>query len=68
MSDQQGYEAIAPQYARRDERLLEPKEGPAAQKKVLDVLATALERSGKEAEAKEVAAHIKKLNFRVMSW
>ncbi len=65
LTDQKGFESIALQYARRAERLVEPKEGPAAQKKVLDVLATALERSGKEAEAKEVAARIKKLDFRI---
>jgi hypothetical protein len=65
LSDQKGYEAIALQYARRAERLLEPKEPHSAQKKILEVLASALEKSGKEAEAKEIAAKLKKLDFRV---
>jgi hypothetical protein len=65
LNDQKGYEAIALQYARRAERLLEPKEPPSAQKKILEVLATALEKSGKDAEAKEIAARLKKLDFRV---
>jgi hypothetical protein len=65
LTEQKGFEAIALQYARRAERLLEPKEPPAVQKKILEVLAAALERSGKEADAKEIAARLKKLDFRV---
>lgn len=63
--DQKGFESIALQYARRAERLLEGKEPPAAQKKVLSVLAAALEKTGKADEAKETLAKIKKLDFRI---
>jgi hypothetical protein len=62
---QKGFEAVALQYARRAERMLEPKEDPAAQKRVLSVLAAALEKAGKEADAKEVNARIAKLDFRI---
>jgi hypothetical protein len=65
LSDQKGYEKVALEYARRAERQLEPKEGPTAQKKILEVLATALEKTGKETDAKEIAARIKKLDLRV---
>jgi hypothetical protein len=65
LNQQKGFEKIALQYAQRAERALEPKTPPAAQKKVLDALADALEKAGKEEDAKEVRARIKKLDFRV---
>jgi hypothetical protein len=65
LTAEKGLEAVALQYARRAERMLEPKEEPAIQKRVLTVLAAALEASGKEADAKEVAARIAKLDFRI---
>jgi hypothetical protein len=65
LSEQEGYEKVALQYAQRAERALEPKEPPAAQKKVLDVYALALEKAGKADQAKEVLARVKKLDFRI---
>src|SRR5207253_2236143 len=65
LADEKGYEAIALQYARRAERLLEGKEPPTAKKKVLSVLAAALEKAGKADEAKEALAKVKKLDFRI---
>jgi hypothetical protein len=63
--EQKGFEAIALQYARRAERLLDQKESPRVQKRVLETLATALEKAGREADAKEVNARILKLDFRL---
>lgn len=63
LGEEKGYEAIALQYARRAERLLEPKESPQAQKRVLDVLAGVLERAGKDKDAKEIQDRLAKLNF-----
>jgi hypothetical protein len=63
--EEKGYEAVALQYARRAERLLEKKDPPGEQKEVLDVLAAALEKAGKGPEAALVSARIKKLDFSI---
>jgi hypothetical protein len=65
LSEEKGFESIALQYARRAERILEPKEPPSAQKKVLDVLAAVLEKTGRDKEAKDVQARLAKLDFRL---
>lgn len=65
LTEEKGYEAIALQYARRAERLLDPKETPVAQKRVLDVLAGVLEKAGKEKDVQEIQAQLAKLDFRV---
>ncbi len=62
---QKGYEAIALTYARQAERMIEPGDGAAYRKKVLEVLHQALEKSGKADEAKEVAARMDKLDFTI---
>jgi hypothetical protein len=63
--EQKGFEAIGLQYARRAERLLEPKESAVAQKRVLDVLAGVLEKAGKEKDVTEVQQRLAKLDFRI---
>jgi len=65
LSEEKEFAAIALQYARRAERGLDPKEPPTAQKRVLETLAAALERAGKNDEAKETLARLKKLDFRI---
>ncbi len=65
LADEKGYEKIALNYAQRAERMLDAKESPAAQKKVLEVLAALLNKAGKDDEAKDVLVRIKKLDFRV---
>ena len=65
LGEQKGFEAVALQYARRAERLLDEKEGPAAQKRVLSVLADVLEAAGKTEDAKMVRARALKLDFRI---
>jgi hypothetical protein len=65
LTEEKGYEAIAVQYAQRAARMLEPKEPPTNQKRVLDVLAAALEKAGKEKEAKEIQVQLAKLDFRI---
>lgn len=60
-----GYDAIVLQYARQAERLLENKDDARTKKKVLQVLATALEKAGKTEDAKEVKARIAKLDFSI---
>jgi hypothetical protein len=65
VGEQKGYEAVALTYARQAERMLEPGDRPLQRKQVLDVLAQALEKSGKTDEAKEVAARIDKLDFTI---
>ncbi|MFO0930030.1 MAG: hypothetical protein U0736_23900 [Gemmataceae bacterium] len=63
--DQKGSEAIALQYARRAEGLLEDREPASTHKRVLEVLAAALEKAGKADEAKRVQARLSKLDFRI---
>ncbi|MFO0845029.1 MAG: hypothetical protein U0797_22005 [Gemmataceae bacterium] len=65
LTEEKGHENTALQYARRAERLLDPKEPPAAQKRVLDVLVGVLEKAGKEAEVKDAQAKLAKLDFRI---
>lgn len=65
LTEQQGAEAIALQYARRAEGLLEERESASTQKRVLTVLAAALEKAGKADEAKKVEARLAKLDFRI---
>ncbi|MGL4550751.1 MAG: hypothetical protein ACRC33_06150, partial [Gemmataceae bacterium] len=62
LSDEKELAAIALQYARRAERTLDGKEPPAVQKRVFTALAGALEKSGKEDEAKELQAKLKILS------
>jgi hypothetical protein len=63
LGEQKEFAPIALQYARQAERLLDPKERAGRQKRVLEVLAAALARAGKDADAREVEARIKKLDF-----
>jgi hypothetical protein len=65
LNEQKGYEPIALTYARQADRMLEAADRPSHRKRVLDVLAQALEKSGKAAEAKEVLARIDKLDFTI---
>jgi hypothetical protein len=65
LGQQTGYETVALQYARQAERMLDPKERPTVQKRVLDVLASALTKAGKTDDAKEVEARLKKLDFKI---
>jgi hypothetical protein len=65
LSRQKEYAPIALEYARRAERLLEPTDRPARQKRALESLAQALANSGKADEAKEVEARIKKLDLSI---
>jgi hypothetical protein len=62
LSQQEGYAGIALAYAQRAERLLEPKDSTATKKRVLTVLARALEKSGKADDAKEIQARVAKLD------
>jgi len=61
LNEQDGMAAVALPYARRAERLLSPKDRPTVRKRALTLLAAALERAGKEDEAREVTARVKKL-------
>jgi hypothetical protein len=65
LADEKGFETIGLQYAQRAERMLDDKETPLAQKKVLEVLANSLEKAGKKADALLVQARLKKLDFRI---
>jgi hypothetical protein len=65
LNDQKGYEPIALTYARQAERMLEPGDGALQRKKVLELLAQALEKSGKADESKEVTARLDKLDFSI---
>lgn len=65
LAEQEGYEGIAVGYAKRAERLVDPKEHPLAQKKVLDVLIAALKKSGGDKEATLVQGRLAKLDFRI---
>jgi hypothetical protein len=56
------YADVGVEYARRAEKQLTPKDRPQAQKRVLELLATALEKAGKKDEAKEVNERIKKID------
>lgn len=61
LADDAAFADVALNYARRAERTLDPKEKGAAQRRVLQALATALAKTGKADEAKEVEARLKKI-------
>jgi len=64
LSQQEGFANVALSYARRAETLLdEAKDAPLVKKKVLSALATALEKTGKADEAKEVQARNNKIPY-----
>ena len=65
LADQKGYEALALEYARRAERMLEPTDSLAFQKRVLDAVIVAAEKAGKADEAKRAQAALAKLDFSV---
>ena len=55
------YSGIALEYARRAERMLDPKDDEATQARVLDLLVAALRKNNKAEEAKELEARLDKL-------
>jgi hypothetical protein len=61
LSEQDGYGDVAVNLARRAERGLDPKAKPAQVKHVLEVLAAALKKAGKDADAKEVEGRLANL-------
>jgi hypothetical protein len=61
LSRQDAYAAIAVEYGRRTERLLEPTDDASLQIRVLESLVTALRKSNKAEEAKEFEARLDKL-------
>ncbi len=63
LADQEPFASVAVTYARQAERLLEPNAPGRTQKDVLDVLAKALDKSGKADDAKEVKERIKKIDL-----
>ena len=63
LTEQEGLAPVALEYARRAERLLEPKDKPNIQMQVLDVLAEALKKAGKADEAKEIESRISKIEL-----
>jgi hypothetical protein len=65
LNEQKGFESVALTYARQAERMLQDGDRPAFHKRVLDALATALTRAGKEAEAKEIRGRVAKLDFSI---
>ncbi|MBI1917337.1 MAG: DUF1223 domain-containing protein [Planctomycetes bacterium] len=67
LNEQDGMANVTLPYARRAERLLNQKDRPNVRKRALDLLAAALERAGKEDEAREVSARAKKIDFTVSS-
>lgn len=54
LAGQEGYSGVALLYARHAERLMEDKDVPSEKRKILTVLANALEKAGKKEESKEV--------------
>jgi hypothetical protein len=62
LSDQEGYGDVAVNFARRAERGLDPKAKLSQQKRVLDVLASALKKAGKADDAKAVEERVTKLS------
>ncbi len=65
LNDQDGMAQVALPYARRAERLMTPKDRLPVQQKTLELLAAALDRAGKGAEAKEVQTRLGKLDLSV---
>ena len=62
---QEGFGDIALTYARRAEKLLDPKANAKEQMPVLNVLLTALQKNNKTEELKEVEARLEKLDLSV---
>ncbi|HJT75913.1 MAG TPA: hypothetical protein VJ739_01820 [Gemmataceae bacterium] len=62
LTEQDGYTEIALNYARRAERLLDPKAPASERVRVLNVLAAALNKAGKAKELGEVLAKIEKVD------
>src|SRR5438874_12902249 len=56
LNQQEPYAAIALEYARRTERMLEPSDDPVTQIRILGALAAALSKNNKADEAKEIDA------------
>jgi hypothetical protein len=65
LTDQDGYAQVALRHAQQAERLLDDKDRPAVRKRTLEVLAKALEKVGKEDDAKEVQTRILKIDFKI---
>jgi hypothetical protein len=61
LAQQERFAAIAVEYGRRTERLLDPKDDDVAQVRVLEALALALHKAGKAEEGKEIDARIETL-------
>jgi hypothetical protein len=65
LSKQKGFEAVALTYARQAERLLQTSDPSTFRKRVLDTLADALAKAGKQDEAKEVRSRVDKIDFNI---
>jgi hypothetical protein len=65
LGEQEGFAPVALRYAQQAERLMDPKDRPALQKRTLEALAAALEKAGKADDAKEVQARLLKLDFKI---
>lgn len=65
LTDQEGLAAEALPFARQAEGLLDEKDPTSIKKRTLDVLATALERSGKGPDALKVQARAEALDFAI---
>jgi hypothetical protein len=63
--DQEGLAAEALPFARQAEKLLDDKDPVSLKKRTFDVLATALERSGKPDEGLKVQARVQALDFTI---
>lgn len=63
LANQEGFAPVALQYARQAERLLDEKDTPVDKRKILSVLAAALDKAGKADEAKEVSARRDKISY-----
>jgi hypothetical protein len=61
LNRQEPYAAIALEYARRTERMLDPADDAAMQIRILDALAAALRKNNKTEEIKEIDARLDKL-------
>ncbi len=65
LSEQEGYAPVALRYAQQAETLVGPRERPMMRKRALQTLATALEKNGKVADAKEVQARLARIDFKI---
>src|SRR5207245_773654 len=59
MVDEDNLAPVALEYARKAERLLDAKDKPSAQRRVLEALVAALNKADKADESKEVQARLK---------